>query len=50
MYALPAYLSVLNANEKGKRDACHAGEERKSKDAQHSKRSCMHNKANEAAA
>jgi hypothetical protein len=49
-YDPPAYLTILNVNEKGKRNVCHAGEERKSKDAQHSKRSCMHNKANEAAA
>jgi hypothetical protein len=41
-HALPAYLSTLNANEKRKRNACHAGEERMSKDAQRSKRSCMH--------
>lgn len=38
-------IDCLPANSKRKREKCHAGEERKSKDAQHSKRPCMHNKA-----
>lgn len=47
---LSSFLSILNANERMTKNACHAGEERKSKNAQHSKRPCMHNKANKAAA